>query len=399
MSIGRSREEKELTSLLSRTLVQKEVIEPMDKIGWSNASPPPPDYSGQPAAEGAPTPAAPPAAAPVVDGLPAPASATPPAADPVKTDAPVDLNALFESLRDPETGLIGRKYKTVEEAIKGNVHLVQMAKQSFAERDEALRKLQSIQTLAPAPVTPPQGVTAPQPPLIDTASRQVVETAQANLDAVLSEINENGGVLNEEIGKKLSRAQRELSEAVARASVIETRSSLDAKETAEREQWKEVDKQLSEKYPDSAKFAEEVALFVESDPLIASAVNALLREGTFEGKLKASELAWKQFAAAHSARVTAEVTAAAENKEAELAAREQVRQEQLAQARKDAGVVTGSVGGSGAHDSPRAAGVTQEEIDALREQMRREGDAPGSPAATRFRRAIIHLDPAIFGEQ
>ena len=49
MSLGKNREEQELTRKLAATLVQKEVIEPMNKIGWVHGTPPPPDYSGQPA--------------------------------------------------------------------------------------------------------------------------------------------------------------------------------------------------------------------------------------------------------------------------------------------------------------------------------------------------------------
>src|SRR5258707_4851699 len=65
MSIGRNREEQELTRLLASTLVQKEMLEPMNKIGWGHSAPPPPDYTGQPAA---------------ADGAPAPAATTTPAA-------------------------------------------------------------------------------------------------------------------------------------------------------------------------------------------------------------------------------------------------------------------------------------------------------------------------------
>jgi hypothetical protein len=90
--------------------------------------------------------------------------------------------------------------------------------------------------------------------------------------------------------------------------------------------------------------------------------------------------------------------AEAEKTEIVLAAKEQARQEALVQARKDAGVVTGSAGGSGVHQGSDSAASSQAEIDQYRNQMRLEGDAPGSPAAARFRHLIIgkDLDPTLF---
>src|SRR6267142_3632624 len=148
MSIGRSKEEKELTDMLSKTLVQKEVMEPMNKIGWGHGTPPAPDYSGQPApAEGAPGQAASPSPAQPAGQPGQPAAAAPAPNDKPKADGSVslDLTAMYESLRDPETGLIGKKYKTVEEAIKGSGHLANMAKQAFRERDELVKKLNELQ--------------------------------------------------------------------------------------------------------------------------------------------------------------------------------------------------------------------------------------------------------------
>lgn len=399
MSIGRTKEEQQLTAMLAQTLVRKEVMEPMEKIGWGHGTPPAPDYTGQPGpAEGAPGQPAPVPAAPA-SGPPAPAPTRPTAA-PTKTDTPqnVDLVALFESLRDPDTGLIGKKYKTVEEAIKGNVHLVHMAKDSYKRAEEATRQLLELQNLRQTPA-PAYQAAAPQPSPDRVASRATLDQAQANLDAVLSQITENGGVLDGETMKTLSKAQRELAEAAAENRVLETRNLTQEKETADRTEWGQVDKFMTEKYPASARFSEEVALHVESDPLLGDAIRALLREGNFDGKRKATELAWTSFERAHGSQVAAEAQQTNESREAELAAREQVRQEQVARARKDAGVVTGSAGGAGAHENPNAGGASREEIEMLRDAMRREGDAPGSPAAMRFRRAIIPLDPAIFGPQ
>jgi hypothetical protein len=397
MSIGRSKEEQQLTTFLAKTLVEKEVIEPMKKIGWGHGNPPPPDYTttrgdGQPGTEGAPGQAAAPAPAADASGQPGARPAAAPAPnDQPKADSPkIDLVALFESLRDPETGLIGKKYRTVEEAIKGSGHLANMAKQSFTE-NAALRA-----ATAPAPATPAASpAAAPQPKPVDSPSRARADQAQARLDAVLSSITENGGVLDAETQKTLSAAQRELADAVADYRVQETLASSRKAEDTERDEWRKVDEYMAGKHPAAARFSEEVALHIQSDPLLSSAINALLAQGN---KVAATELAWTSFEKVHGEQVEAATRAKAEDREADLAAREQVRKEQLEKARKDAGVIQGSAGGAGVHE--RAAGVgSREEIDAAKEAMRREGDAPGSPAAARWRALVIgpSLDPTFFG--
>jgi hypothetical protein len=143
---------------------------------------------------------------------------------------------------------------------------------------------------------------------------------------------------------------------------------------------------MNEKHPQAARFSEEVSLFVESDPLVKRAVNALLAQGDRQG---AVETAWVSFERAHGAQVAATDRATAEATEANLAAREQVRNEAVKAARRDAGVITGSVGGAGAHENRNATGASAEEIQAATEAMRREGDGPGSAAAIRFRQMVI----------
>jgi hypothetical protein len=398
MSIGRSREEQELTDLLAKTLVQKEVMEPMSKINWGHGTPPPPDNSGQPApAEGAPGNAAAPAAQPKA-GQPAPTPAAPGNAGSPKADTPKieDLIAVYESMRDPETGLIARKYATVTEAIKGGVHLTHMAKQAFSEADSLRKQLAEMNDrLRQAPAPTPGGV-VPQPKPELTASRARVDEAQAKYDKVLSDITENGGVLDADSSKAMSRAQRDLSEAIADSRAQEVASSRNQQEEADRAAWDEVDQHMKTKYPGSERFSEEIALNLQSDPLLASAVDALFAKGK---RLQATELAWKGFAQSHGDQIAATAQTKAEEKEVDLAAREQVRKEAVERARRDAGVVTGSAGGAGAHENQNASGPTREHIDQLREAMRREGDSPGSPAAAAFRRAIIPLDPSIFGPQ
>jgi hypothetical protein len=390
-------------------LVQKEVIEPMTKIGWSHSAPPAPDYSnttstgtGQPApAEGAPGQAAAPAPAPTA-GQPAPKAGEQPApTDKPKANGPTaedgaTIIALYESLRDPATGLIAGKYKTVSEAIKGSGHLANMAKQAFRERDEA-----KARQVAPAPAATAPAASPVAAPTTSTASptpsREKLDAAQARYDEVLSSVVENGGVLDAEAKKSLSKAQRELSEAAAEFTVQKSRSEERNALKAEQDQWAEADAYMREHHPESAKFSEEAALYIQSEPLLAAAVNALLAQGK---RTEATVLAWKEFARTHSEMLSSEERAKAEVKESDLAAREQVRQEQVAAARRDAGVVNGSPGGSGVHERGNA-GASAEEIAAMRDRMVREGEAPGSPAAMRFRQMVIgpSLDPRFFPGQ
>jgi hypothetical protein len=115
-------------------------------------------------------------------------------------------------------------------------------------------------------------------------------------------------------------------------------------------------------------------------------VQALLAQGD---KVGATEHAWVSFERAHGAQVASTDRAKAEAKEVELAAREQVRKEEVDKARKDAGVITGSAGGAGAHENRNAGGSSHDDIARAREAMIREGEAPGTPAAAAFRRMVI----------
>ncbi len=404
MPIGRSREERELNALLSKTLVQKDVMEPMEKIGWRPGTPPPPDYStpngnGQPGAEGAPGQAAP-LATPAGNGQPATTTSTasvttsPPSAD---TPSMSDLIAILESTKNPETGLYLNKYKTLEEGIKGSGHLANMAKTAFSREAQAIARLGELEAENLRLRQTPANFAAPQPAQPAPPSRETLDAAQARLDKVLSDIAENGGILDMEATKLLSKAQREMADAAADVRVQEMFASKTNQEDASNAEWNRVDTYMKENHPDAERFSEEVALYVQSNPLLAKAVNALLKG---EDRLGATELAWTSFRDAHGAKVTAETQAKDQAKEDELAAREQVRKEQLEAARRDAGVARGSVGGSGVHEGGGLRG-SAEEIEAARNRMRLEGEAPGSPGATAFRRMIIgpSLDPSIFGPQ
>jgi hypothetical protein len=390
--VAQSREEAALHEHIMRTIVVPEVIVPIaangGRQGLASQEQINTFIDGLPGGAGAPGSAAAPAS-PVQGGPPAPVAAkTAVTADPAKADnfTYEQLVAGYEALRDPKSGLIANKYPSVAEAIKGGVHLTHMAKNALAERDLLLEQVRTLEArVANPPVAAPTAA-ALKPAPTAAVSQTAVDQAQARYDKVLSDISESGGVLDAESSKLLSKASRELAEATANWKVEERFAARDDAGNADRAAWREVDSYMKEKHPAAERFSEEVAVFIDGDPLVKRAVQALLAQGDRVG---ATEHAWVSFERAHGAQVVAADHAKAEATEADLAAREQVRQEQLRIARKDAGVISGSAGGAGAHENRGATGASREEIESARERMRREGEAPGSPGAMLFRKMVI----------
>jgi len=397
MSIGRSKEERELTSLLASTLVQKEVVEPMNALGWGYGEPPKPNYEttpdgGQPAAGGSTTTGEP----DVPQGKGGQPATTPETkAQPVKADATSieALMAAFESTKDPVTGLYGGKYKTMDEAIKGGRHLAQMANTAFSQRDEMAAKLAALsEENLKLRQTPALTSAAPVVSPNLTAARAAMESAQAAYDKVLSEIAEDGGVLDAEAGKKLARVNRELTQAAADFRVQETFASRESAKEADNRKWDAVAQYMGQNHPDAEKFSEEVALYVRSNTPLAKAIDALNRAEDYIG---ATELAWVSYRDHAGALTLDQKSAADTSRESELAEREKVRQEQRNAALKDAGVMHSSAGGTGVHQGGEHRG-TAEEREALTQRASIEGMAPGSPAARRLREMIIPLPPGLF---
>jgi len=437
--IGRSQAEIALTKKLAATLVQREVIEPMSVQGWRHGSPPSPEQaaviiaekakkdgatdeqiaeflaergvkytppaSGQPAkTEGAPAPASAPAA-PVKDGQPAPAASAPAPAAPAKTDvtstndeAAKNVLALFESLKDTNGKYMG-KYATLEEALKGAGHLANMAKTALQRAEQAEARL----TVTPASsviAAPPAAVpaAAPAKPFVPT-SRPGLEAAQARLDKVLSKVNDNG--FDGESAKEFAEANRDVAREQALAVAAEQRERDEHARNAESTKWEAVNAYMADKYPDSQHVADdEFNLFLRSNPLLVEAISALRAQGREQ---RAAELGYTEFTKARSGVAPAGgmTRAEAEKKEEDLSAREQVRKELRDQALKDAGIVHGSAGGASSVETPGITGPSQDDINSLAAGMRREGDAPGSPAAMRWRQAVIgrFLPPELFGPQ
>lgn len=384
----------DLVQHLANTLVENEVMKPMESIGWGHGTPPPPVTGDNLQPGGAPPPGQ-----QQVQQTQQPVTTTGSVqapVQPVKTDTPVDLVAHFESLRDAN-GMILGKYPDVAAAIKGVGHAVDMAKRAFTERDQLKTELDRLsQQVKAAPTQTPvvtSPVATPQAAPFAVPSRAAVEKAQAAYDEVLSRVVEEGGLLDADTQKALSKAQRELSRAEAVYAAQETLLQRDAAQTQENAKWTAVDEYMNKKYPDAKNFAAEMGLFVQSDPLIGEAVAALAAAGK---EIQASELAWTAFERARGNEVKAISTQADQTKEIQLQAADQVRREAVEKARQDAGIISSSA--SGVHETPNNS-PSQDEINAAARAMNALGSTPGNPAAARWRELTIgrSLPPEIFG--
>jgi len=338
--------EQALHQSILESIVEPDVIQAMDKIGWSETgTPSEPQVPDNPASTVAPdthkpettTPDNPVAAAPAV--TPDPVTASP--------EGRID----WEALRDPN-GLIIGKYKTEADAVRGVGHAVTMAKQAFSERDalqQRIRELETRTTLStPTPVT-----TAPAP----------VAQLETDLDVVVNEIVQEGGLIDEATAPKLRAAVREEAKRVARELMTEA-DSVKAKDEAA---WTEVGSYMQKNHPDSVNFTQEINVFIASDPTVQKTVATLLQSGDRVG---ATEYAWLRYNTARNAQVTAGVNADLARKEVQLEAADQVRREAVDAARRDAGVVTTIA--TGVHENPNTRS-NEDEIAAAAAEMERTG--------------------------
>lgn len=360
--------EAALIQSLIKEIVEPEVMGPMEKIGWTHGQPPSPEQPvDNPSAPGTPAPVAP--VAPVVVGQPDPAAVIAPgvAESPKKDTPPVTSDALafIEELKDPKTGLYGGKYKTREEFLKGVGHVVQMAKGAYSKADaaeqEAARLRTEIAQLRASPAAP-----AAVPPLAPGLAPQTSLTGRsAKLDSVLSKLKDEGGILDEENMQALVEGISELASTMATQAAEKTLATHEDVRAEEDKKWREVDAHMQEVAPDSLNYSNEIGLYVQSTPLVAAAVGALIQAKNLNG---AAELAWQLFRGAHQGMSPAEVKTATDKTTIELEAADQVRREAVEKARKDAGVVSSAA--AGVHETPGAVGPTQEEIDQAAAEMR-----------------------------
>ena len=339
-------QEAALRQHLINTIVNPQVIEPMERAGWSQGAFQQNTTVGQPGGN------APQSAVPTQ-----PSGAMDYPSNPPLQGQPTQPNSLdFEQFRD-SNGLYAGKYKTPEELVKGMRNVVDMAKQAFTERDELLARLAQ-----------PTTVPAPSAPVATSVNAPPVDDGVHNLDLVLNQIVEEGGLLDSENTGRLRDAIIKLTEDRAK-NVVSAKDTEEAK-------WLEVSHQMERKYPGSSARADELQLYVSSEPNVATAVAALLQQGK---EFEATELAWRLMTSGSSSPSPA-YTPANVNEET-IKAREQVRQEAVDAARKDAGVFTSA--GGGVHEST-GVGPSNDEIAAAAAYGRQTADW------TAWRRAALN---------
>lgn len=319
-------QEAALRQHLIDTVVNNDVIAPMERANWTQGVYQQETTAGQPGGN------APQSAVPTQ-----PSGAMDYPSNPPLQGQPTQPNSLdFEQFRD-SNGLYAGKYKTPEELVKGMRNVVDMAKQAFTERDELRARLAQ-----------PTTVPAPSAPVATSVNAPTVDDGVHNLDLVLNQIVEEGGLLDSENTGRLRDAIIKLTEDRAK-NVVSAKDIEEAK-------WLEVSHQMERKYPGSSARADELQLYVSSEPNVATAVAALLQQGK---EFEATELAWRLMTSSSPSQFPAQ-TPAQVNQET-VQARGLVRQEAVDAARKDAGVFTSA--GGGVHEST-GTGPSRDDIAA-----------------------------------
>lgn len=309
-------QEAALRQHLIDTVVNNDVIAPMERANWTQGAYQQETTAGQPGGN------APQAVAPNQMG------GTPgdnPLAPPLQGQQTQPNSLDFEQFRD-SNGLYAGKYKTPEELVKGMRNVVDMAKQAFAERDELRSR-----------IAQPTTVPAPSAPVATSVAETHINDGVTNLDSVLNQIVEEGGLLDAQNAAMLRDAVIKLTEDRAKNVV----SAKDAEE----QKWNHISEMMEIKYPGSSHRADELHLYVQSEPTVSAAVAALLQQGK---EFEATEFAWRLMTSSSPSPSPA-VTPAQVNQEM-TTARDLVRQEAVDAARKDAGVITSA--GGGVHEAP-----------------------------------------------
>lgn len=310
-------QEAALRQHLIDTVVNNDVIAPMEQANWTQGAYQQQTTAGQPGGNAPDT--------PLPSNQMGGQAGDNPQPPPLQGGGAQPNSLDFEQFRD-SNGLYAGKYKTPEELVKGMRNVVDMAKQAFAERDE-LRSRIAQPTTAPAPSAPAATYVQPTP----------VDDGVGNLDAVLNQIVEEGGLLDAQNSQLLRDAVIKLAENQAK-NVVNAQSVEEAK-------WLEVSKTMEIKYPGSSNRADELHLYIQSEPTVSAAVSALLAQGK---EFEATELAWRLMTSSSPSRSPA--LTPAQVKQETLTAQDLVRQEAVDAARKDAGVITSA--GGGVHEAP-----------------------------------------------
>lgn len=331
---------------------------------------------GQPGTGGPPAP---------VGSAPAPVTPTPAPASPLEGE--ID----WESTK-AANGLYLGKYRTKVDAVRGVANTVAMAKTAFTRSEEVTREndtlKRELEQLRMRPVTTP--VMAPQESQTPVPSRGNGTVANPKLDAVLSKLKDNGTLEAEDLTNLVGAITAHAEETGRRAA----REEFEVHTTAARkeaERWGRVEEFMTEKYPESVNFTDELALFIKTHPMIAAGVSALIVQDKHE---EATAAAWEIFSKEQKIEPTfkpAPATRENVEKEIRLDAADQVRREAVESARRDAGIIGTVGGGRGVHENADPGPSEDEYGDAVARM--RQGDGSKWRGLV-FRDALNH---PIFG--
>jgi hypothetical protein len=211
-----------------------------------------------------------------------------------------------------------------------------------------------------------------------------------DLDSVRSKL-QNGESLDAEDLDRLVNAISERSREAGRQAAREEFETRQTAVTKQQERWTRVEQFMAEKFPESVNFTEELALFVQAHPLIGAGVQALIAQDRHE---EATAAAWEAYVSqGGGAKTFVPAPATKENieKEIRLDAADQVRQEAVAQARRDAGIMGSTAGARGVHENANAGPTDDEWNGAVAQYHQGDGSKWRSLV---FRDALNH---PIFG--
>lgn len=255
---------------------------------------------------------------PPVVAAPAAVPVTPVQADPAQVPAasPETVKPA-EGQPGVERLLLG-KYKTEAEAEKGYHELLRMNKLLLQERDSR-----------PETVIPSATPAAPE----------AVVTAPA-VSERLKQIEEITGVPATDLEAALTEIARDVSRKEAESTYKRITEPMEKRQLA--------DAYMEDNFPEAVKFSDEIAQFVKTDPLTQSVVGNLWRQGHFQEAMVIGYNNWKLNMGAQQ--------------EHSLNVAEEVRKEEVALARVDAGLMSTNAQSSRENVEQ---GVTQEEFDKL----------------------------------
>jgi hypothetical protein len=213
------------------------------------------------------------------------------------------------------------KYKTEPEAEKGYYNLLQQNKILLSQLD----KLKESVT--------PQAPTFTEPAKADPS---VVSTYKETLQ----KLEEVTGLEATELANLFTGLARDVAKPVA----AETYKEL----TEPQRRIAEADSFMEVNYPESTKFQDEIVSFAKTDPIVGPLVNELWNKGLYKEALMQSYMGWKLNSGIQE--------------EHRLTVAEEVRREEVAKSKLDAGLVTTNA--QGAREAA-PTGPSSEEMDAL----------------------------------